>query len=108
MAVSRDKIVPVLGYARANDGHKSAFNLAPNPTQQPSPGATAMIQLSVNGESRTLPQGMNLAALIDELALAGKKIAVERNGDIVPRSAYGKTMLEAGDQLEIVVAVGGG
>ncbi len=67
-----------------------------------------MIQLSINGESRTLPQGTNLAALIDELALAGKKVAVERNGDIVPRSRYGQTTLEAGDQLEIVVAVGGG
>ena len=67
-----------------------------------------MIQLSVNGESRSLPQGTNLAALIDELALAGKKIAVERNGDIVPRSRYAQTLLEAGDRLEIVVAVGGG
>jgi len=76
--------------------------------QRPSPGETAMIQLSINGESRTLPQGTNLAALIDELALAGKKVAVERNGDIVPRSRYGQTTLEAGDQLEIVVAVGGG
>ena len=67
-----------------------------------------MIQLSVNGESRSLPQGTHLAALIDELALAGKKIAVERNGDIVPRSHYGETLLQAGDRLEIVVAVGGG
>ncbi len=67
-----------------------------------------MIQLSVNGESRAFPQGTNLAALIDELALAGKKIAVERNGDIVPRSRYGETLLEAGDRIEIVVAVGGG
>ena len=67
-----------------------------------------MIQVSVNGESRRLPPGTSLAALLDELALAGKKVAVERNGDIVPRSRHGATLLAEGDRLEIVVAVGGG
>ena len=42
------------------------------------------------------------------MALAGKKIAVERNGEIVPRGAHGATLLLDGDRLEIVVAVGGG
>jgi sulfur carrier protein len=42
------------------------------------------------------------------MALAGKKVAVERNGEIVPRAAHGATLLADGDRLEIVVAVGGG
>ena len=67
-----------------------------------------MIQFSVNGEPRRIAAGANLAGLIDELALAGKRIAVERNGEIVPRSRYPETLLAEGDKLEIVVAVGGG
>ena len=67
-----------------------------------------MIQLSVNGLARSVPVGANLARLLDELELAGKRIAVERNGEIVPRSRYAQTPLADGDTLEIVVAVGGG
>ena len=67
-----------------------------------------VIQLSINGEPRQIDPGASLARLIDDLALAGKRIAVERNGEIVPRSQYGETSLAEGDQLEIVVAVGGG
>ena len=67
-----------------------------------------MIQLSVNGEPRSIAPGASVARLIEELALTGKRIAVERNGEIVPRSRYGETELAEGDQLEIVVAVGGG
>ena len=67
-----------------------------------------MIQLSVNGESRSIAPGANLARLIAELALAGKRVAVERNGEIVPRSHYPEILLADGDRLEIVVAVGGG
>ncbi len=51
---------------------------------------------------------LDLAGLIDRLDLAGKRIAVERNGEIVPRSRYAATPLADGDQLEIVAAVGGG
>ena len=46
--------------------------------------------------------------LVEELALAGRKIAVERNGEIVPKSAHADTLVADGDRLEIVVAVGGG
>ena len=67
-----------------------------------------MIHLSINGESRTVATGLLLAELLSELGLAGKKVAVERNGDIVPRSRHADTLLEDGDRLEIVVAVGGG
>ena len=67
-----------------------------------------MIRITVNGSTRALERPLDVAALLTTLELAGKKVAVERNGEIVPRSAHGSTMLLDGDQLEIVVAVGGG
>jgi sulfur carrier protein len=67
-----------------------------------------VIQITVNGSTRALEHSLDVAALLATLELAGKKVAVERNGEIVPRSAHGSTMLLDGDQLEIVVAVGGG
>lgn len=67
-----------------------------------------MIQLSVNGQMRRLEPGASLDRLLQEMELAGKRIAVERNGEIVPRSRYAETRLAEGDSLEIVAAVGGG
>ena len=67
-----------------------------------------MITLLVNGEHRSLEPGANVERLLQDLALAGKRVAVERNGEIIPRSEYRNTALAEGDQLEIVVAVGGG
>jgi sulfur carrier protein len=67
-----------------------------------------MLELKINGESRHFPQALTVAGLIDQLGYSGKRIAVERNGEIVPKSLHGSTALAAGDQLEIVVAVGGG
>jgi len=67
-----------------------------------------MIQLSVNGLARSVPEGADVARLLAELELAGKRVAVERNGEIVPRSRYTQTPLAEGDTLEIVAAVGGG
>ena len=67
-----------------------------------------MIQITVNGAARSLDRPLAVSALLEAMALAGKKVAVERNGEIVPRSAHGDTLLADGDQLEIVVAVGGG
>lgn len=67
-----------------------------------------MIALTINGAPRNFDRALNCAELIDELKLAGKRIAIERNGDIVPRSRFGDCRLEDGDRLEIVVAVGGG
>jgi sulfur carrier protein len=66
-----------------------------------------VITLSVNGERRRL-DAASVAALLDTLALSGKRVAVEKNGEIVPRSRYGDTPLAEGDELEIVIAVGGG
>ena len=67
-----------------------------------------MIEITVNGEKRQLPQPSTVAALLDMLGLAGKRIAVERNGEIVPRSRHADEPIVGGDRLEIVVAVGGG
>ena len=67
-----------------------------------------MIELTVNGEARCLEAGATVASLLDQMQLTGKRLAVERNSDIVPKSAHGATALSAGDKLEIVVAVGGG
>lgn len=67
-----------------------------------------MIELTVNGEVRSVAAQATVAMLLDEMQLTGKRIAVERNGEIVPKSRHGATPLSAGDQLEIVVAVGGG
>ena len=67
-----------------------------------------MIEVSVNGAAQRFEPGTDLAALLERLQLAGKRVAVERNGEIVPRSRFAQTALANGDQLEIVVAVGGG
>ena len=66
------------------------------------------IEVVVNGTSRTVGAGSSIRHVIAELGLEGKRIAVEKNGAIVPRSAYDTTTIEAGDRLEIVAAVGGG
>ena len=67
-----------------------------------------MLELKINGEARQFPELLTVAGLIDVLGYAGKRIAVERNGEIVPKSQHANTALATGDQLEIVVAVGGG
>jgi sulfur carrier protein len=67
-----------------------------------------VIQVTVNGAAHRLDQPVELSALLFTLNLSGKKVAVERNGEIVPKSAHASTVLADGDRLEIVVAVGGG
>ncbi|KVW99543.1 sulfur carrier protein ThiS [Thiobacillus denitrificans] len=67
-----------------------------------------MIELVINGEARSFPAPLTLAQLIELQDLAGKRIAIEKNGEIVPRSQHATTSLASGDRLEIVVAVGGG
>lgn len=66
------------------------------------------MNLVINGESRDFPAPLSVAALLETLGYAGKRIAVERNGEIVPKSLHGETVLVEGDRLEIIVAVGGG
>lgn len=64
--------------------------------------------LTVNGETRTFSGVDHLAALVAALGLDGRKVAIERNLEIVPRSAYLKTALADGDRIEIVHFIGGG
>jgi sulfur carrier protein len=67
-----------------------------------------VISVNINGETRRLPDSLTIAALLDEMGLTGKRVALERNGDIVPRSTFSNQQLADGDRIEIVVAVGGG
>jgi sulfur carrier protein len=67
-----------------------------------------VISVIINGEPQSFDRSLNCSELVDELGLAGRRIAMERNGEIVPRSQYGLCTLRDGDRLEIVVAVGGG
>lgn len=67
-----------------------------------------MISVRINGEAHKFPQPVSVEALIVELGLTGKRIALERNGEIVPRGRFAEQMLADGDTLEVVVAVGGG
>ncbi|MEO7320728.1 MAG: sulfur carrier protein ThiS [Nitrosospira sp.] len=80
-----------------------------------------MIQLIINGQPQHFPAHdqkryltndhgavLSITQLLEHMALRGKRIAVERNGEIVPRSKFDEQLLINGDRLEIVVAVGGG
>ena len=67
-----------------------------------------MIELTINGAVRQVPMPLNVMQLLEHMQLTGKRVAIERNGEIVPRSQDLSVELVHGDQLEIVVAVGGG
>ena len=69
---------------------------------------TAQLSLNVNGERRRLPAPLSVAGLLALLGLDGRRVAVERNEAIVPRSRYEDTPLAEGDWLEIVHFIGGG
>jgi sulfur carrier protein len=66
------------------------------------------MRLTLNGEDRSFDRIGDVAALVRALGLDGRKIAVERNLQIVPRSAYSATALAEGDRIEIVHFIGGG
>ncbi|MCA3001702.1 MAG: sulfur carrier protein ThiS [Burkholderiales bacterium] len=67
-----------------------------------------MLNIKVNGQPATLPPGALVVALVATMQLEGKRYAIERNGEIVPKSAVDSTPVEDGDQYEVVIAVGGG
>ncbi len=67
-----------------------------------------MIQVIVNGAAQRFEAQLDIASLLKNLNMLGQQVAVERNGEIVPNSAHGATLVQNGDRLEIVVAVGGG
>ena len=66
------------------------------------------VAIRINGQARELPAPWRVAELVADLGFAGKRVAVEVNGEIVPKSRYEATRLAVDDRVEIVVAVGGG
>jgi sulfur carrier protein len=67
------------------------------------------MRISINGKVKQFDnERMTISALVMTLNLTGKRLAIEKNGDIVPRSQFSETILRDGDELEIVGAVGGG
>jgi sulfur carrier protein len=69
---------------------------------------SAPIRIVLNGAPREFPAPLTFAQLLQEMALAGQRLAVERNGEIVPRSRFTGDLLADGDRIEVVIAVGGG
>ncbi|POA30560.1 sulfur carrier protein ThiS [Pseudomonas sp. GW460-R15] len=70
--------------------------------------AASGMRIQLNGESLELPDGETVAALLTRLELTGRRVAVELNLDIVPRSQHTETALKEGDSVEVVHAIGGG
>ncbi len=66
------------------------------------------IDVVINGKPRTVAEGTSVLALLGELGLGDKRVAVERNREVVPRAQHGDTVLVDGDRLELVTFVGGG
>jgi len=66
------------------------------------------MQINLNGETTTLAHALTLTELLEQLGLSGKRLAVELNLEIVPRSQHAQTRLADGDRVEIVQAIGGG
>jgi len=70
--------------------------------------AAITMHIQLNGERYELPDGQSVADLLQRLDLTGRRLAVELNRDIVPRSQHGTTRLAEGDRVEVVHAIGGG
>ncbi|RLK46542.1 sulfur carrier protein ThiS [Alkalispirillum mobile] len=69
---------------------------------------TETMQIRVNGEAREVRTGITAAELLEELDLAGRRLALEVNEAIVPRSRFEQHRLQPGDRVEVVQAIGGG
>ena len=73
------------------------------------PGTThSLMKARINGTDTLIPEGSTVASLVGSMAPAGRRIAVERNGAIVPRSQWAACVIVEGDRIEVVGAVGGG
>jgi len=66
------------------------------------------MHIKLNGKAQEFPAGLNIEGLMRTLALSSKQVAIERNGEIVPRSQYASTPVAEGDTVEIVQFIGGG
>ncbi|MFL6236618.1 MAG: sulfur carrier protein ThiS [Thermoanaerobaculia bacterium] len=70
--------------------------------------AAAFLEVVLNGEPHRVPEGATVADLVASLGRHPRTVAVERNGDLVPRARFAETRLDAGDRLEVVHFVQGG
>lgn len=66
------------------------------------------MEIEVNGQTHRIDEGVTVADLLGELGYGEKRVAVERNGELVPRSRHAAESVRAGDRIEIVQAIGGG
>ena len=66
------------------------------------------MKVKINGDPQEIPDGLNVVALIEHLGMAGNRVAIERNLDILPRSQWAETQIQPNDTFEIVHFVGGG
>ena len=64
--------------------------------------------VTINGERREIPEGLNVPALLEHLGITGERVAIERNLDILPRARWSETQVQPNDTFEIVHFVGGG
>jgi sulfur carrier protein len=69
---------------------------------------TAAITISVNGESREVPEGSKVSALLVQLRFTPGRVAIEHNLKVLPRALWDATQIQSGDRFEIVHFVGGG
>jgi thiamine biosynthesis protein ThiS len=69
---------------------------------------TGSIPVTVNGETREIPAGLDIPGLLAHLGLPSDRVAIERNLEILPRSQWRSTVVQSGDRFEIVHLVGGG
>lgn len=89
-------------------GALAARTLVKTPPEAPPEDPEAGVRIRANGESYAVRPGETIAGFLERLGLAGRRIAVERNREIVPRGAFARETLAEGDELEIVHFVGGG
>jgi thiamine biosynthesis protein ThiS len=66
------------------------------------------MKVTINGERREIPDGLNIIALLEHLGMSSGRVAIERNLDILPRACWQETQVESNDSFEIVHFVGGG
>jgi sulfur carrier protein len=66
------------------------------------------MKIKINGEAQEIPDGLNVTAMLEHLGLGNKRVAIERNLDILPRTEWIATAVQANDSFEIVHFVGGG
>lgn len=69
---------------------------------------TEMMNVTFNGKTEILNHRLTVRDMLERMGLAGKRVAVERNGTVVPRAEHGEVLLHDGDRIEVIAAVGGG